>query len=265
MHIYTYTKKKIYFIIILFFLLISTVIILFLFSKLKLNYITTSGNIELNMNFQYKINHLIGQKEKIAYLTFDDGPTISSTPKVLDILKEEDVKATFFVIGKYVKNHPDLIQRVYEEGHFIANHGYNHKASKLIESNESFIQEIKQTDLEIGKALNIPNYSSHVFRFPYGFSSSYYNNNRENLSDLLKSLNYTYIDWNCLNKDSERKTSNSELLNNLKKSCKNKGTLVILMHDTTDVNDSSAVLKESISFLKSQGYIFENFYSLLNE
>ena len=80
---------------------------------------------------------------------------------------------------------------------------------------------------------------------------------------LLQEMDYTYVDWNCLNKDSERKTSNYQLLNNLKKSSKNKGTLVVLMHDTADVNNSSEILKESISYLKSEGYQFKNFYDLL--
>ena len=75
-------------------------------------------------------------------------------------------------------------------------------------------------------------------------------------------MNYTYIDWNCLNNDSMKKYSNTQLLNNLKKSCKNKDTLVILMHDTKDVSNSSEALKESIEYLKSEGYTFENFCTL---
>ena len=73
--------------------------------------------------------------EKIAYLTFDDGPTLRATPRVLDILKEENVKASFFVIGKYVDKHPELVKRAYDDGHYIANHGYDHSNKKLYESN----------------------------------------------------------------------------------------------------------------------------------
>ena len=78
----------------------------------------------------------------------------------------------------------------------------------------------------------------------------------------LNEINYAYIDWNCLNKDSEKKYSNYELLNNLKKTSKNKGTLVILMHDTNDVNKTTDILKESIDYLKSNGYEFKNFYDI---
>ena len=81
---------------------------------------------------------------------------------------------------------------------------------------------------------------------------------------VLSSLNYVYVDWNCLNRDSEKKYSNYQLLNNLKKTAKNKGTLIVLMHDTADVNKTYNVLKDSISYLKAQGYEFSNFYDFVN-
>ena len=220
--------------------------------------LTTNSTIDDDL--KNKISSITKSDEKIAYLTFDDGPTTKATPKVLDILKEENIKATFFVIGKYVKNNPDIVKREYEEGHYIANHGYDHNNSKLYKNSNSFINEIKSTDIEIGNAIGIPNYCSHIFRFPNGFMSPNNKSKKKEAVKLLSEMNYTYVDWNCLNNDSIKKYSKYQLLNNLKKSCKNKGTLVVLMHDTTDVSDSSSVLKESISYLKSQGYEFHNFY-----
>ena len=79
----------------------------------------------------------------------------------------------------------------------------------------------------------------------------------------LESINYIYVDWNCLNRDSEKRYSSYQLMNNLKKSSKNKGTLIVLMHDTSDVNDTPSILKDSINYFKSQGYEFKNFYDLL--
>ena len=174
------------------------------------------------------------------------------------------MKATFFVIGKYVKENPDLIKREYDEGHFIANHGYDHNNSKLYKDAESFRNEILATDVEIGNALGLENYCSHVFRFPNGFMSKNYSGSKKSAVSILKDLNYVYVDWNCLNKDSEVKVSEYQLLNNLKKTSKNKGTLVILMHDSGDVNDTASVLKDSITFLKDQGYEFHNFYDFVN-
>ena len=200
----------------------------------------------LSEEIKEKFENLEKQEEKNVYLTFDDGPTLKSTPYILDILKEENVKASFFVIGSHVKEHPEITKRAYEEGHFIANHGYSHNNSKLYQNDESFIEEIKKTDEEIGKAIGIENYCSHVFRFPNGYKSSNYKLKKKNATRLLYQMDYTYIDWNCLNRDSERKFSNYQLLNNLKQTAKNKGTLIVLMHDTNDVNNTSLILRDSI-------------------
>lgn len=217
---------------------------------------------QLSNDLMSKIISDTNENEKVAYLTFDDGPSVSVTPKILDILKAENIKATFFVIGKLVEEHPEIVKRAYDEGHYIANHGYSHNNSILYKSSKSFINEVKKTDIAIGKAINVDNYCSHIFRFPNGFMTPIYKSQKEKAMSLLLDMNYTYIDWNCLNNDSVKKYTNNQLLNNLKQSCQNKNTLVILMHDTKDVNDSSLVLKESILYLKSQGYIFKNFYSL---
>ena len=254
-------NKKILFFICLFSILFSS--LFFYFSNPFSLAIELTTNSIMDETLQEKIATLTKKEEKIAYLTFDDGPTLKATGKILDILKENDVKATFFVIGKHVKEHPELAKRAYEEGHYLANHGYNHNNKKLYKSTDSFTSEIKDTDKEIGKAIGIENYCSHVFRFPNGYMSSHYKAKKKEAIKLLSEMNYTYIDWNCLNNDSVKKYSNSQLLKNLKKSAKNKGTLVILMHDTSDVNDTPAVLKDSIDYLKEQGYEFRNFYDLL--
>lgn len=254
----TVTKKN----ILLFFILVLLIFLILLYFIFHYSFLSTQTSAFAEQDFYSKIQNLVNQKDKIAYLTFDDGPTLKSTSKILDILKSENVKATFFVIGKYVKENPELVERAYTEGHYIANHGYSHNNTKLYSSAENFINEIKDTDIEIGKAIGIDNYSSYIFRFPNGYMSSIYKQKKKEYVKLLSDINYTYIDWNCLNKDSEKKYTNYELLNNLKQSAKNKGTLVILMHDTSDVNETDLVLKDSINYLKEQGYIFQNFYDL---
>lgn len=115
--------------------------------------IELSSTSIIDETFKEKFLSLNKSEQKIAYLTFDDGPTLKATPKILDILKEEDVVATFFVVGKHVKENPELVKRAYDEGHFIANHGYNHNNSKLYKNDDSFINEIKNTDIEIGNAI----------------------------------------------------------------------------------------------------------------
>lgn len=260
MKVFILNKKSIFIITLIFFSIFAIYLSLYKPFSLALE-LTANSSIEDDL--KDKIKYLTKNDEKIAYLTFDDGPTKVATPKVLDILKEEDVKATFFVIGKYVKNNPEIVKRAYQEGHYIANHGYDHSNKKLYQSPESFITEVKNTDIEISKAIEVENYCSHIFRFPNGFMSPNNKNQKKEAVKLLEDMNYTYVDWNCLNNDSVKRYSSFQLLNNLKKSSKNKGTLIVLMHDTKDVSDSSSVLKDSIRYLRDQGYEFRNFYDLI--
>lgn len=244
-------------------IIFCTILIVLLFLNVNKTIPTSSQTIISNDNLN-KISSLTNGTEKIAYLTFDDGPNDNVTPIVLDILREENVKASFFVIGKYVEKYPNVVKRAYEEGHYIANHGYDHNNNNLYKSSSSFIDEVKKTDLAISNAIGVQNYCSHIFRFPNGYMAPINKNKKKQAVKLLSNMNYTYIDWNCLNNDSMKKYNKYELLQNLKTTSKNKGTLVILMHDTKDVSNSSTALKDSIEYLKSDGYTFENFYNVFN-
>lgn len=135
--------------------------------------IKLSKNSFFNTDIVGSLDEIEKSHDKKAYLTFDDGPTSKCTEKVLDILKEENIKATFFVVGKHVKEYPEIVKREYEEGHYIANHGYNHNNKLLYRDMESFRKEIIDTDLEIAKAIGLENYSSHIFRFPNRLYVSY--------------------------------------------------------------------------------------------
>lgn len=216
-------------------------------------------------DFMEAIQKLPKKEEKVAYLTFDDGPSLSVTPKILEILKEEDIKATFFVIGKSVEAHPEIVRQAYAEGHYIANHSYTHNAYFLYQSAKNFQNEIRKTDEAIGKAIGEKDYCAHLFRFPTGYMTPTYQKEKKEAVKLLKEMEYAYIDWNALNNDSIKKCTNYELMQTFKKTTKNKNTLIVLMHDTRDVNDSSKVLKESIEMLKAEGYEFKNFYDIVEE
>lgn len=262
MKIYSITKKQIQ--ITLGILILCVIGLIAVLYKPMTTAVSIEKNASISLNLMDKIAEIEKEEEKIVFLTFDDGPTQGATPKILDILKEEDVKATFFVIGKYVDRHPEIVKRAYEEGHYIANHGYDHNNKILYQSEESFKNEVNKTDEAIGKAIGIDNYCSHIFRFPNGFMAPSYKSQKKVALKLLNDMNYRYVDWNCLNNDSVKKYSKQQLINNLKKTSKNKNMLVVLMHDTKDVSDSSSALKESIEYLKSEGYIFKNFYDVLD-
>lgn len=203
------------------------------------------------------MNDVYSSNERIAYLTFDDGPVKRITPKILDILDEFGIKATFFIIGKRAEQYPEIIKRIYESGHLLANHTYSHDNATIYKTKESFLNEIKKTDSIIGNILNIPDYSCKIFRFPNGSTARAFYKEKQKAMTYLEEINYSYIDWNCVNDDAIRKCSKEQLVNNLINSAKNKNTLVVLMHDSGDVNNTYDALEDSILFLLSQGYIFK--------
>lgn len=93
------------------------------------------------------------KNRKIAYLTFDDGPSSQSTDAILDILGEYNIKATFFVVGKMVVNYPEVLQRTLEEGHAIGNHSYSHDYGYIYHSGKNFMRDINLADEAIKNAL----------------------------------------------------------------------------------------------------------------
>ena len=104
-------------------------------------------------------------EEKIAYLTFDDGPSSNITPQILEILRNEGIKATFFVLGSRVEANPEIVKQEYEEGHYIANRGFTHNYAVIYASPINVLNEYNETEGRIKAALGIE-YNSHLFRFP---------------------------------------------------------------------------------------------------
>lgn len=240
-------------------------LIIFLFLASLLFPFEKAQDVMVPITSQAKLQEILASEQKIAYLTFDDGPTKKMTPNILDILQEEGVPATFFMVGKHVKEFPELVKRAYEEGHYLANHTYSHQTSILYQSKEHFLEEVQKTDAAIAEALGLEEYHSYLFRFPEGFMSARQQAKKKEALTVLEGLGYSYVDWNCLNQDSERKYSAEQLMQNLIKTAKNKNTLIILMHDTGDVNPTDQVLRESIRYFKEQGYEFRNFYDIVTD
>ena len=201
--------------------------------------------------------------EKRAFLTFDDGPSESVTPHILDILKKENIKATFFVLGNRVSYNSDLIKRQYNEGHYIANHGYSHKSSKIYSNTNMVLEEYNKTDEEIRKALGNNKYSSKVFRFPGGSVGGEYDKIKEDATKLLKDNGIAYLDWNALTNDAAGAETKEEIMENLKETVEGKSSVVILMHDAPDKEITYKTLPEIIQYLKKEGYTFKNIYDIL--
>lgn len=214
-------------------------------------------------NSKEKMNKIYNSEFKIAYLTFDDGPSRAVTPLILDLLKEENIKATFFVLGSNVKRNPDILKRIYLEGHYIANHGYSHNYEKIYENPEEVLKEYNKTEKQIKKAIDNEEYNSHLFRFPGGFEGGKYEKIKKKAGIILNQNNISYIDWNVLTGDAEGANTKEKIIKNIKKYVKDKGNIVILMHDSSSKILTYETLKDVINYLREEGYTFDNFYSIM--
>ena len=203
-------------------------------------------------------------KEKNIYLTFDDGPSPNITPQILKILKQYNVPATFFVLGSRVELYPDLVKQEYDEGHFIANHGYSHKYSSIYSSVQAVIDEYNATDQAIQNALGIPEYRALLFRFPGGSSGGPYHDLKQSAKSTLESMGIASTNWNCLTGDSEGngKSSKEQLVNRLYETAQGWTSLVVLMHDANDKQTTADALPTIIEHYKNEGYTFKNYYEI---
>ena len=212
---------------------------------------------------QKNIESIYHSNYKRAFLTFDDGPS-TVTDEILDILKQEDVKATFFVLGSKVKEKPDEVKRMYDEGHYIANHGYTHIYENIYASPDAVLNEFNMCNDEVRKAINVPEYNSYLFRFPGGLSGGKYEIVKSQANELLKQNNIVHVDWNALTGDAETNDLTIDFeLSRLKETTENKNSVVILMHDAPIKKVTAEALPQIIAYLKGQGYSFENFYNII--
>ncbi len=209
------------------------------------------------------LKHIYHSENKRAFLTFDDGPS-QNTNDILNILKNNNIKATFFVLGSQVEVFPETTNRIYNEGHYIANHGYSHKYSTIYQSPEQILNEYNQCNQIVANTIKVPEYNSHLFRFPGGFVGGKYAKIKADSLPLLEQNNILYVDWNSLTGDSEKVNPTEEyLMDNLQKTTQAKNSLVILMHDSQAKRVTVDFLPKVIEYLTQQGYEFDNFYSVI--
>ena len=210
-----------------------------------------------------KMQNIYHSDEKVAYLTFDDGPSKNITPLILDVLKEQNIKATFFVLGNRVELYPDLVKREYEEGHYIANHGYSHDYSKIYSSVQAVLDEYWKTENYIKSAIGVEEYNSHLFRFPGGSSGGKYAELKKEAIEKLNENNILKVDWNALTNDAVGTPTKESIIQNLQQTVGEKNSVVILMHDSSTKILTYETLQDVISYLKENGYCFKNFYDII--
>lgn len=215
----------------------------------------------LNKEELTKISNIYKHSDvKRVFLTFDDGPTKQVTPYILNLLKSENIKSNFFVIGTKVEQNPELVKREYEEGHFIGNHGYSHQYSKIYSSVDSVLEEYNKNNNLIRKAIGNEKYNSFIFRFPGGLVGGPYNDLKHEALQKLNENGIGNVDWNALTNDADGAKTKDAIMENFYKTVKDKTSVVLLMHDAADKILTYETLPEIIKYFKENGYQFQTMF-----
>ena len=208
---------------------------------------------ELYPDMYAKLAKATRTEPKTVYLTFDDGPS-PRTAEILDVLKQEDVKATFFIIGREGEREKDLMKRIVDEGHTLGIHTYSHVYTSIYTSVEAYLDDFYQTYQLIQDTTGV---KPEIFRFPGGSLNSY---NRQDYQEIIAEMTrrgFTYYDWNASSGDASAKPTAASVYSNTVQSSKNKDRIILLMHDSIGKTCTVAALPQIIEYYKSQGYKFE--------
>lgn len=192
-------------------------------------------------------------KPGVIYLTFDDGPSNVTTGDILNVLKEEGIKATFFVTN----NGPDyLIKRMYDEGHTVALHTASHNYAKLYKSDEAYFEDLK---IVSDRVKRITGHTSKIVRFPGGSSNTisrrYNNGIMSRLSEELFNRGYRYYDWNIDSNDASNARTKEAVYRNVTTHLSKNKANVVLMHDIKTATRDA--IRDIIRYGKENGYTFE--------
>ncbi|MFA5536841.1 MAG: polysaccharide deacetylase family protein [Bacillota bacterium] len=193
------------------------------------------------------------EEGKIVYLTFDDGPDPDNTPAVLEILEDYGIKATFFVLGVNAEKHPELIQQIYQGGHVVGNHTWNHVEKDTYGSDESFWDSVKKTE---DLVYDIVGERIKLIREPYG---RFLTNTKK--QKMIREEGYGLLHWNVDSYDSRSPIPDAEtIFENVKRQAAKERlwpSMVVLIHDGGNHGTSVEALPKIIEYLLDQGFVFK--------
>lgn len=233
--------------------------------KVKNNIKSTPGKYEVTYVIEDSSGNTVSKKrvvtrlsknDGVIYFTFDDGPS-STTTKILDILKREDIKATFFVVY-YSKNYENIIRRIVDEGHTIALHSYTHNYKLIYSSEESYFDDLYKIKNMVKETTGI---DSNIIRFPGGSSNTISRFNVGIMSRLTKSVKekgFIYYDWNVDSSDAGTARNSIQVYNNVINGLKPNRSNVVLMHDFGNNQKTVDALSGIIKTARDRGYSFSN-------
>lgn len=197
------------------------------------------------------------QDTKRAYLTFDDGPS-ANTEKILDFLKANNIKATFFVIG--TQGYDDLYKRIVNEGHTLAIHSNTHQYDEIYKSVDAFMEDIGTLSTKLEKLTGV---KPNILRFPGGSNNTV--SNRYNSTGIMDKIiqevtkdGYHYYDWNVDSLDASAKLQNKDIIvKSVLDGARDMKNAIILMHDASIKTTTVDALPEIVEGLRKEGYVFD--------
>lgn len=184
-----------------------------------------------------------------VYLTFDDGPSTVVTNRVLDILKEENVKGTFFIVSDRAETRKDTLRRIAEEGHTLGVHSKTHEYQKIYASDSALRKDIDDCAKMILKTTGV---KPRVYRFPGGGTKD-----KARQTALVESMGYRVVGWNAVCGDEEIKDADAATLTATAiETAQGKSTVVMLLHDSATHKATAEALPSIIAHFRAQGYTF---------
>ena len=198
-----------------------------------------------------KIAHTAG--DKVAYLTFDDGPS-DLTPQVLKILADNDVKATFFVIGRNDAQSRKWMKDIVDQGHTIGMHTYTHNYKQIYASPTAFFSDLSRLNDLVTEATGV---KPQVVRFAGGSVNSYNRRIARPVAEELTRRGYTYFDWNVSAGDAEHGATAQSIYQDTVRESLQFEKAVILFHDSSTKQNTVKELPKIIETLKKNGYRFD--------
>ena len=195
-------------------------------------------------------------KDRVCYLTFDDGPS-DNTLKILDILDRYNAKATFFVIGNTGKL--DYFKQIHARGHVVGLHSDPHRYEIIYRSTDAYFADLDAISSKVEQLIGI---KSKIIRFPgggsNGVSKQYCKGIMTRLTNQVKAKGYAYFDWNVSSGDaSGNNVPANQLVSNVLTQAKNKNSICVLMHDNAAKKTTVEALPAMLEGLASMGYRFE--------
>lgn len=194
--------------------------------------------------------------KKVIYLTFDDGPGARNTPRLLNLLKKYNAKATFFLVGTEVSAHPEIVRREFREGHTVAIHTYTHDYRKIYRNTGAFFRDFDRIEKQLTE---ITGEKPHFNRMPGGSNNAFVSRKTaKEIQKVLRKKGYVCMDWNAATNDAVGIAYSADTMARYGiKSINAVRTPIVLIHDSDMKTKTVPVVKKMLEYYTKKGYSFE--------